>query len=136
MMFFTVQASWVSEEAARSHHNRMMFLSISMIVIAAILYYLLGKKYLISQGSKYKDLFSVSLVTILGVLLWVNAFNVDRVGPSNVLLNSGLWQFYSIYNGYSLFFLDESGSNNPFVFLFFSFIPTAAIWIGILRKST
>ena len=136
MLGFASQASWVSEEAARNHHNRMMSLSITMIVIAAILYYLLGRKHLISQGSKCKDLFSVSLVAILGACLWANAFNVDRFGPSNVLMNSGLWQFYSMYNGYSVFFLDESGSNNPYVFLFFSFIPTIAMWTGVLRKST
>ena len=132
MIFFTAQAKWVSDEAARNHHISMVLLSIIMIVIAVIFYHLLGRKYLISQGSKYKDLFSVSLIAILGVLLWANAFNIDRFSPSNVLLNSGLWQFYGMYNGYSLFFLDESGSNNPYIFLFFSFIPTIAMWTGIL----
>lgn len=132
MIFFTAQAKWVSDEAARNHHISMVLLSIIMIVIAVIFYHSLGRKYLISQGSKYKDLFSVSLIAILGVLLWANAFNIDRFSPSNVLLNSGLWQFYGMYNGYSLFFLDESGSNNPYIFLFFSFIPTIAMWTGIL----
>ena len=136
MIFFTAQAKWVSEEAARNHHISMMFLSIAMIIVATFSYYSLGRKYLISEGSKYKDLFSVSLVTILGVLLWVNAFNIDRFDPSNVLANSGSWQFYSMNIGYSLFFIDESGSNNPYIFLLFSFIPTIAMWTGILKKST
>ena len=136
MIFFAAQPCWVSEEAAKNHHISMMFLSIAMIIVATFSYYLLGRKYLISQGSKYKDLFSVSLIAILGALLWANAFIVDGFGPSNVLMNSGLWEFYSMYNGYSLFFIDESGSNNPYIFLLFSFIPTIAMWTGILKKST
>lgn len=134
MIFLTGQPKFASAEAARNFHNSRMFLSITMIAVSAILYYLLGRKHLTSQRSIYKNLFSVSLPLIFGALLWANAFNIDRIGPSNHLLNSGLWQFYTTYNGYSLFFLYESSINNPYVFLLFSFIPTIAMWTGIQRK--
>ena len=132
--FNSVQAKWVSEEAARNHHNSMMVVAVTLIVISVILYYLLGGRFLINQGSIYKNLFSTSLTAIIGVFLWLIAFNVDLIGQSSSLLNSELWQFYSIYNGYSLFYLNESTNNNPYVFLFSSFIPTIAMCIGVLRK--
>ncbi|MBZ9689705.1 hypothetical protein G9F72_025845 [Clostridium estertheticum] len=97
------QAKWATEEAARNHHYNMMFVAIAIIAVAVILYYLLGSVRLIDQGNIYKNLFSVSSVAILGVLLWANAFNIDRIGPSNRLLNSQLWQYYTMYNGYSFF---------------------------------
>jgi len=134
MVLFTAQPKFASAQAARNFHNSRMFLSITMIAISAFLYYLLGKKHLTSQRNIYKNLFSVSLPLIFGALLWANAFNIDRIGPSNHLLNSSLWQFYTEYNGYSLFFLYESSINNPYVFLIFSFIPTIAMWTGVQRK--
>ncbi len=134
IIFNSSQAKWAYEEAANKHHNNMIFAAITMMAVAAVTYYLLRRKHLISQGNLYKNLFSVSLTAILGTSLWVVAFSIDRIGPSNSLLNSQLWQFYSAYNGYSLFFLNESGNNNPYVFLAFSFMPTIAMWTGMLRK--
>lgn len=128
------QAKWASEKAARNHHYNMMFVAIAIIAVAVILYYFLGVTRLRDQGNIYKNLFSVSAVAILGIILWANAFNVDRIGPSNHLLNSQLWQYYTMYNGYSFFLISEAEINNSYVFLFFSFIPTIAMWIGINRK--
>lgn len=128
------QVKWASEEAARNHHNKMMVVAVIIIAVAVILYFYFAKRLLINQGNIYKNLFSVSLTTILGVFLWVAAFNADRIGPSNILLNSQLWQNYAMYNGYSVFLVHESGINNVFVFLLFSFIPTIIMWTGIGRK--
>lgn len=129
-----VQAKWASEEAARNHHNNMIMVAVIIIVVAVVLYLLFAKACLINQGNIYKNLFSVSLTTILGVLLWVTAFNTDRIGPSNTLLNSQLWQHYVMYNGYSLFFIYESEINNVYVFLLFSFIPAITMGTGLVRK--
>ncbi|MEK6265919.1 MAG: hypothetical protein N2B06_14300 [Clostridium sp.] len=128
------QAKWATEEAARNHHTSMMVVSVIMIAVAAILYYSFAGIRLIKQGNIYKNLFSVSLTAILGVLLWAVAFNTDRIGPSTILLNSQLWQHYTTYNGYSLFFISESGINNVYVFLLFSFMPTITMATGLGRK--
>ena len=128
------QPSWASPEAANNHHNNMMILAVIIIAVAIILYYSCAKKYLINQGSIYKNLFSSSLTIILGVFLWVVAFNTDRIGPSNILLNSQLWQNYVMFNGYSLFLVYESGINNVDLFLLFSFMPPIAMVSGVSRK--
>lgn len=133
-LFNMVQVKWASEEAANKHHYNMMFVAVIIIVVAVVLYYYLGGVRLINKGSLYKNLLSVSLTAILGVFIWAIAFNIDSTGPSNRLLNSQFWQHYTTYNGYSFFFLNESGINNPYVFFIFSFIPTIAMWAGIQRK--
>jgi hypothetical protein len=134
IIFISGQPKWVSAEAANNHHYSMMVIAVIVIAIATISYFLSAKKHLINQGNIYKNLFSVSLTAIFGVFLWVVAFNTDRIGPSNILLNSQLWQHYGTYNGYSIFFISESGINSPFIFLLFSFIPTIAMWAGIQQK--
>jgi small-conductance mechanosensitive channel len=134
LLFNMAQPKWASAEAARNHHYSMMFVAITVIAVASILYYFLGSTRLISQVNIYRNLFSVSLILILGVFLWAYAFNIDRIGPSNRLLNSQLWQYYTMYNGYSFFLIEETGINNPYAFLFLSFIPTIAMWTGINRK--
>ena len=135
--FFVIgqgQPKWASVEAARNHHNSMMFISVIVIAVAVFLYYSLAGKHLTNQGSKYKNLLSVSLVGIVGVVLWIVAFNADKIGPSNILSNSQLWERYNMYNGYSFFLIYESEVNNTYVFLISSFIPTIAMWAGIQRK--
>ena len=133
-LFNMGQPSWASEEAANNHHHNMMILAVIIIAVAVILYYSFAKTYLINQRSIYKNLFSSSLTIILGVFLWVVAFNTDRIGPSNILLNSQLWQNYVMFNGYSLFLVYESGINNVYLFLLFSFMPPIAMVSGVSRK--
>ena len=128
------QVKWATEEAARNHHYRMMFVAIAIIAVAVIFYYNLASTRLTNRGSIYKNLFSVSIIAILGFCFWANAFNIDRIGPSNRLLNSHLWENYAIFNGYSFFFISEAEVNNAYIFLLFSFIPTIAMWIGMNRK--
>ena len=133
-LFNMGQPSWASPEASKNNHNNMMILAVIIIAVAIILYYSFAKTYLINQGNIYKNLFSISLTIILGIFLWVVAFNADRIGPSNILLNSQLWQNYVMYNGYSLFLVYESGINNVYLFSLFSFMPPIAMLSGISRK--
>lgn len=129
------QPKWASEEAANKHHYSMMFISVIIIVVAVYLYYSLAGKRLTNQGSKCKNLLSVSLTGIVGIVLWAVAFNGDRIGPSNILLNSHLWERYNMYNGYSFFLIYESEINNAYVFLVSSFIPTIAMWFGVQKQN-
>lgn len=133
-MFSLSQAKWASEEAANRHHNLMMIIAIVLIIIALILYYLSGRLLLINQGSLYKNLLATISVAIIGIIIWVIAYKIDFIARGGYLINSDLWQFYCIYNGYSLFFLNESESNNHFIFLLFSFMPTLAMAFGMLKK--
>lgn len=134
IVFGSSQAKWVSEEAARRHHNYMMIFALTLIAVALILYYLLGRKLLIKQGSIYKNLISTILTGIIGILIWVIAFSLDFTANGGYLLNSDVWQLYSSYNGYSSFFLYESSNNNHYVFLLFSFLPTITMSLGMLKK--
>lgn len=134
IIFNSTQVKWASKEAANQHHYSMMIVASTVIVVACILYYFLAQKLLTYQGSIYRNFLAASLTAILGVFIWIAAFNINLTGLSNYLLNSELWQFYSMYNGYSLFFLSESGINNSYIYLFFSFLPTIAMAIGMQRK--
>jgi hypothetical protein len=132
--FNSSTAKWVSEEAARKHHYYMMFVAIAFLVVSIFLYNLLGRILLINKGSIYKNLVATGLTAIIGTFLWIIAFSMDLTGPSNYLLNSELWQFYSAYNGYCLFFLNESQNNNQYIYLLFTFIPTLAMGSGMLKN--
>lgn len=136
LVFFLSGGKWASEEAAIRHHNRMMFMAITMIGIALILYYLSSRKFLINQGNLIKNLLSTILVAIIGSIIWVIAYKVDfdNIRVSYSLFNSELWQIYCAFNGYSMFFLNEYNSKNHLLFLLFSFMPTIAMSLGILRK--
>jgi hypothetical protein len=128
------QPKWVSEEAALSHHYTMILVGVIMIAISVALYYFLGRKFLANKGSSLISLCSTTLPAILGIFLWIIAFSMASSGPGGSLLNSELWGFYTVYNGYSTLFLNEVRSNNPYLYLLFCFIPTIAMWIGLLRK--
>ncbi|GAA0729411.1 membrane protein [Clostridium malenominatum] len=132
--FNTSQVKWISEEAAKNHQYSMIFIAAVSSIIAIVLYYLLGKKFLTQYRSIYKNILSVSLVAILGGVLWGIAFNILITETSDILLNSELWKIYSIYNGYSLFLINECKINNPYLYLLFSFIPSIVMGLGIKYK--
>lgn len=130
LTFYTSTPKWVSEEAARRHQ----FMVVIPVLLAIALYYAVGKKFLTNQGSIFKNLLSVSITAIIGIFLWVMAFNIDLTGPSNSLLNSELWQVYYMYNGYSLFLINEWGINNQYLFLLSSFIPSATMALSMSKN--
>jgi hypothetical protein len=134
IFFGTSQVKWASEEAAKQHQYSMIIVSFAVIVAVCLLYYFLAKKFLAYQGSIYKNFLANSLIALVGVSLWIVAFNINMTGAGGDLLNSELWQLYSMYNGYSLFFLNTSGINNPYMFLLFSFVPTIVMGVGMQRK--
>jgi hypothetical protein len=134
IIFYIFNAStpkWVSEEAANRHHYKMLFMAVVLVLLAIALYYAVGKKFLTNQGSIFKNLLSVSITAFIGIFLWVMAFNIDLTGPSNSLLNSELWQVYYMYNGYSLFLINEWGINNQYLFLLSSFIPSVTMAVSM-----
>jgi Mg2+/citrate symporter len=133
LAFHLSAVKWVSEEAYQNHHNNMLTVAFTVIAAAIFLYFHLSKKICKNQGSNFTNIISVSITAILGILSWVIAFNIDLTGPTDVLLNSELWQLYSLFNTYSLFLVDEARINNPHIMLIFSFIPTLAMNLGIRK---
>lgn len=134
IIFNSSTPKWVSEEAATRHHYEMVQISLIVIIISLLLYYFVSRKFCSNQRSVLANIASVSLVSILGIFLWVIAFGIDLTGSSGRLLNSELWVNYCSYNGYSMFLFDELEVNNPYIFLIASFIPTIIMGLGIKRK--
>jgi hypothetical protein len=102
--FHLSSVSWVSEKAAMQHHIYMLIIAITIIISALFLYYFFGGMFLKNQGSIFKNIMSVSITGLIGVFLWLIAFSIDLTGGAKMLLNSELWQLYSLYYSYCLFF--------------------------------
>lgn len=133
-MISNSSAKWSSEEAAKNHHNSMIAISLIILCCSIFLYYYASKKYCNKQRKLVYSLISVSIVTIIGIFLWIITFCIDPKGLDGRLINSNNWVNYSFYIGYAQMFLDESGINNPYIFLMLCFIPSATMCIGLIRK--
>lgn len=129
--FHVSAVKWVSREAAKNHHIFMLILGVSIIILALILYYFLSRAFLINQGSDFKNIVSVSLTVLIGLILWLTAYNFDYAGETSKLLNSDLWQLYSFYYSYCLSFVDEAAIKTPFIMFIFCIIPFLVMWLAI-----
>ena len=85
-------AKWASEEAARQHHVSMLQASILVIIVSLLLYYYLSRKFLINQLSIIKNILSLSIIGLIGIVLWVISFCIYLSEGTQILINSGLWQ--------------------------------------------
>lgn len=131
IIFNQNQVKLASEAAARSHYFLVTLNVIIRIALACGLYYLLARNYLKNQGNIYRNMLSTSLTAIVGICLWVIAYNNGLPAQGKYLLDSELWQKLLNYLGYSLLFFTESHLNNPYVYLPFLFIPTAVMAFSI-----
>jgi hypothetical protein len=129
--FHASAVSWVFEEAAMKHHIYMLVMAAAIIVAALFLYYFFGGMLLINQGSNLKNILSVSITVFIGVFLWFTAFSIDLTGGTKILLNSELWQLYSLYYAYCLFFVDEANVGVSYIMLVFCVMPILAMLLGI-----
>ncbi|WP_055669451.1 hypothetical protein [Desnuesiella massiliensis] len=134
IIFNQNHVKWASEAAARSHYFLMTFNVIIRIALAGGLYYLLARNYLKNQGNIYRNMLSTSLTAIIGICLWVIAYNNGLPAQGKYLLDLGPWQKLANYLGYSLLFFTESHANNPYVYLPFLFIPTAVMALSIEKE--
>ncbi|EQB85823.1 hypothetical protein J2Z44_004235 [Clostridium punense] len=122
---------WASEEAAKNHHIVMISVAITIIAVALFLYYYFSGVFLKEQGSNFKNIMSISLTGFIGIFIWFIAFNMNLAERTNALLNSEVWQLYSLYYSYSLFLVDEAAISIPNIMLVFCIMPTLAMWVGI-----
>jgi hypothetical protein len=129
--FHVSAVTWVSEEAAQKHHIYMLIIAITIIISALFLYYYFSGVFLINQGNDYKNIMSVSITLLIGIVFWMTAFCIDLTGGTKILLNSELWQLYSLYYSYCFFFVDEAAISIPYIMLIFCVMPILVMWLGI-----
>lgn len=127
-------AKWASEEAAQNHHFNMMVVALVILCCAILLYFFMSKRYCSKQKNIIYSFISVSLVAITGILFWASAFSRSPAGLGGRLLNSSIWENYSLYIGYSFMFLYEGGINNPYIFLIMCFVPSVVMSLGTRYK--
>ena len=95
----TSSAKWVSEEAARQHHTSMIQDSILVVIASLLLYYYLSRKFLTNQLYIIKNILSLSVIGLIGIVLLLISFCIYLTEGAQILLNSGLWQLDSLYYG-------------------------------------
>ena len=128
-------AKWSSEEIARQHHNSMIRASILVIIVSLLLYYYLSKKFLTNQLSIIKNILSLSITGLIGIVLWLISFCIGLTEGTQILLNSGMWQLYSLYYGYCMSLVYEITTTNPYIMIVFGILPSIVMYLGIKKSN-
>ena len=134
MLFHTHAVKWVSEEAANQHHFSMLGASFLIIIVLLFLYYHFSRKFLTNQSSIINNILSFSIIGLIGIVLWFIAFSIDLTGGTQILLNSELWQLYSLYYGYCVSLVYEITTTNPYIMLVFGILPIIVMYIGVKKS--
>lgn len=135
LIFHNSSAKWVSEEAARQHHVSMLRASILVIIVSLLLYYHFSRKFLTNQLSIIKNILSLSIIGLIGIVLWLTSFCTDLTGGTQILLNSGLWQLYTLYYGYCMSLVYEITTINPYIMIVFGVLPIIVMYLGVKKSS-
>lgn len=135
MFFHASSVKWVSEEVAWKHDVSMLVISVLVIMVSLCLYYYFSRKFLINQASFFKNIISLSIIGIIGIALWLSAFYIDLTNGTQILLNSQLWQLYSLYYGYCLYLVYEITVTNPYIMLAFGILPIIVMYLGIKESN-
>ena len=135
IIFHTSSAKWISEEAARQHHVSMLGVSILVIIVSLFLYYHFSRKFLTNQSSIIKNILSFSIIGLIGIVFWFAAFYIDLTETTQILINSGLWQLYSLYYGYCVSLVYEITTTNPYIMLVFGILPIIVMYVGVKKSS-
>ena len=135
IIIHTSSAKWVSEEAARQHHISMIQASILVIIVSLLLYYYLSRKFLTNQLSIIKNILSLSIIWLIGIVLWLISFYIYLTEGTQILLNSGFWQLYSLYYGYCMSLVYEITTTNPYIMIVFGIFPIIIMYLGMKKSS-
>ena len=135
MLFHNYSAKWISEEVARQHHVSMLGVSILVIIVSLLLYYHFSRKFLTNQLSIIKNILSLSIIGLIGIILWLTSFYIDLTEGTQILLNSGLWQLYSLYYGYCMSLVYEITATNPYIMIVFGILPNIVMYFGVKNSS-
>jgi hypothetical protein len=135
MAFHVSAVKWAPEEAASKYHVSMLIISTSIIIVTLFLYYYSSKKFLKNQIGTFKNIMSFSIISLIGIALWLIAFCINLTGGTKILLNSELWQLYSTYYGYCLYLVDEIAVGNPYIMIVFGILPTITMYLGLKNSN-
>jgi drug/metabolite transporter (DMT)-like permease len=116
----------------QNDHRQLLYVLYGLLlIIICCLYIGLGRGLLKHQGSKLRNLLSVSSVSIILLVLAILCSFVFSLHPTQ---NVG-WALY-LFANFSSGFLLSGQPDNVFLLLAFVFacIPSVCLWLGIKRK--
>ncbi|MBS5884462.1 hypothetical protein [Clostridium sp.] len=113
----------------------MLGVSILVIIVSLFLYYHFSKKFLTNQLAIIKNILSLSIIGLIGIVFWFTAFYIDLTETTQILINSGLWQLYSLYYGYCMSLVYEINATNPYIMLVFGILPIIVMYVGVKKSS-
>ncbi|MCP8967663.1 hypothetical protein [Ectobacillus ponti] len=95
-------------------------------LVGLLFYYWAGKRYLRKLSTKQENLLSVSLVSIIGILLWGSCYFFTDGGFA--------WVPYMLYNAalYPLITLFPADGEAFFVIV--AFLPSLVFWLALQRQ--
>ncbi|MGM9987929.1 MAG: hypothetical protein ACI35O_11975 [Bacillaceae bacterium] len=98
-------------------------------VLAISCYYFLGKFLLVSQPTKMKDMLSVSVVSVIGLFIWIYCY----------FFSDGHWDWflYLFYNTpfWSLMQIMPSSSEHEVWIVLVAFLPSIIFWLSIKKDN-
>ena len=111
----------------------LTFTNVSKFVslLSIVFYFFIGSIFS-NRGSKLKNLLSVSVVTALGLVIWMCDFIILESGRYSEL-KGVLYFYYNISQSYALP-SDISSTSNGLLVLWISFIPMLLMWLGLEWK--
>jgi heme/copper-type cytochrome/quinol oxidase subunit 2 len=134
-MYFTFNiktgiAEYATPEAYQNHVNFMMTISVAIIVMAIILYYIGGRLLLKNQGKITRNLLSVSSVAVIGVVWWIVIYPISNL---DAFSHSNIWETFAIYVSYMLSLVDNLNKDMPSLLLVSTIVPSIIMTAGIKK---
>jgi hypothetical protein len=123
-------ADYATPEAYQNHVNFMMAISVAIIIIAIILYFVGARLFLKNQVKLTRNLLSVSCVAVIGVIWWLVIYPISNL---EAFSNSNVWMTYSIYVSYMLSLVDNVNNVMPLLLLVSTIVPSVVMTAGIKK---
>lgn len=123
-------ADYATPEAYQNHVNFMMAISVAIIIIAIILYFVGARLLLKNQGKLTRNLLSVSCVAVIGVIWWLVIYPISNL---EAFSNSNVWMTYSIYVSYMLSLVVNVNNDVPLLLLVSTIVPSVVMTAGIKK---
>ncbi len=124
-------ADYATPEAYQNHMNFMMAISVAIIVIAIILYYVGARILLKNQGKLTRNFLSVISVAVIGIVWWLVIYPISKL---DAFSNANVWETYSIYVLYMLSLVDNVNRDMPLLLLVSTFVPSIVMTMGFRKK--
>lgn len=123
-------ADYATPKAYQNHMDFMMAISVAIIVMAIILYYVGGRLLLKNQGKLTRNFLSVSSVAVIGIVWWFVIYPISKL---DAFSNANVWQTYSIYVSYMLSLVDNAKNDMPLLLLMSTIVPSIVMTFGIKK---